>query len=245
MRSRLILLVLFCFSFLSATFAQKKVDTAKKVVAIRLTTKDSSVVKVRKFNDEQIITQSKEKDFIYDDVAPPQQTWWDRFWDWFWDLFSNIFEGKSYSPILKWTIIGLVVAGLVYFALRLAGVDLKVLVGKSKQVNVPYDERLENIHEIDFDEQLETAIKNGNYRAAVRLLYLKTLKKLTDAELIFWQPEKTNQAYVAELGDSSYQEEFTSLTNAFEYVWYGEFHIDKESFEKLNKSFLTFNTNVR
>jgi hypothetical protein len=245
MRLRIIFLLFCCLTCCYSANALEKVDSVKKVAVKKLALKDSSTVSVRKFSEDPIVERSKQKEFIYDDVAPPQLSLWDRFWIWFWSLVSKLFNGNSYGTFLKWTIVAVVIAGLIYFAMRLAGVDFRVLMGKSKQVFVPYEESLENIHEIDFDEQIETAIKNGNYRSAVRLLYLKTLKKLTDEQLIFWQPEKTNQTYVGELENSPYRDEFTLLTNKFEYVWYGEFHIDKASFDVLNQSFLTFNTALR
>lgn len=81
----------------------------------------------------------------------------------------------------------------------------------------------------------------GNYRLVVRLLYLKTLKQLSDRELIHWLPEKTNQAYVLEIADQAKQQEFAQLTTQFEYIWYGEFFIDKNSFAPIQESFHQFN----
>jgi len=236
------ILVFGCLANVDASAVQKlgkvPADTIKKKSAVII--KDSSIVEVRKFNEDSITTYSKQKEFIYDDVPPAKANWWDRFWRWLWNKINHL-NGAKAGPILKYGIIILVIGIVTFVIIKFIGVDLKILTGKSKKVTVPYEETLENIHEIDFDEQLEVALANGNYRLGARLLYLKTLKNLSDKELIFWQPEKTNQAYVLELENENYQKEFGELTNQFEYIWYGEFHIDKQTFEYINQSFSRFN----
>ncbi len=109
---------------------------------------------------------------------------------------------------------------------------LNIFRRKSLSANLPYSESLENIHEIDFDAEIEKAVSQHNYRLAVRMLYLKCLKQLSDATLIKWQPEKTNSAYINELNDVVKRTAFKLLTRQFEYVWYGEFAIDGSTFIK-------------
>lgn len=248
MRFLLAFIVLLLFAFnANATTVQKenvKKDSVKKAVVII----DSSKVAIKKIDEEAVNEYSKQRDFIYDDVTPAGLSWWDRFWmavgRWFAKLFSG---GGKHLPntgfliFLKYAAIVLAVALIVFIVMKIFGLDLKFLTGKSKTVDIPYEESLENIHEIDFEDHLENAINSGNYRLAVRLLYLKTLKHLTDRNLINWQPEKTNQTYVAELNNELYKTEFAGLTLQFEYIWYGDFYIDKASFEPINESFNQFN----
>lgn len=233
-----------------ATALQKPV-VAKTVIKPKIIKKplvltvDSSKVELRTIDEQAVDNYSKQKEFIYDDVAPASMSWWDRFWRWVWQLIGRLLNGEVSGGIIKFILIALLVVGVVYAVIKVIGLDLKLLTGKSKVVEVPYEESLENIHEIDFDAQLEQAIENGNYRLAVRLLYLRTLKHLTDKNLIDWKLEKTNQAYVAELTNENYKGEFTNLTNQFEYIWYGEFFIDKHTFEPINESFQSFNQSTK
>lgn len=219
----------------------------KKPAVLKL---DSSKVETRKFSQQAIKEYSTQRDFIYDDAAPKGLSWWGRFWRWIGYILDQIFGGKSTSDggftkvlfiILRWVLTALLVAAIGFIIIKIFGLDLRLLTGKSKAIDVPYEESLENIHEINFDDQIENALQNGNYRLAVRLLYLKTLKNLSDKQLINWQLEKTNQAYVAEIENPTYKQEFNKLTNQFEYIWYGEFFIDKNSFEPINQSFSQFN----
>lgn len=244
--------LLFLFFFLcagticSANVQQKKVpknivSKPKQIVKLDSTTK----VDLRKLNEQAISTYSKQKDFIYDDVLPETQNLWDKFWVWVWRSIRSILGNKVGGGIIKYLLIAIAVAIVVFIIIKLIGLDFKLLAGKSKNVQVPYQESLENIHEINFDEQIEKALKDHNYRLVVRLLYLKTLKQLSDQHLIEWLPEKTNQAYVLEITNEAQQQEFAQLTNQFEYIWYGEFFIDKNSFEPISKSFNQFNQLTR
>ena len=112
--------------------------------------------------------------------------------------------------------------------------------GGARKVEVPYSESLENIHEINFDEEIEKAVALHNYRLAVRLLYLKCLKQLSDRNLIQWKIDKTNSAYIYELSDPNQRQTFSRLTRQFEFVWYGNFAIDQQAFGNINQMFQDF-----
>lgn len=227
-----------------ATAVQKPVKpimVAKKDTILKI---DSSKVELRKFDEQALKKYSLQPEFVYDDV-PKTLSLWDRFWRWFWRLVNEFFSGKATGNIIQYVLIGLVVALVVFIVVKIIRLDLKLLSGKSKKVEIPFAETLENIHEIDFNEELEKAMQSGNYRLVVRLLYLKTLKQLTDQSLIDWQPEKTNQVYVSELVNEDYKLAFGKLTKQFEYIWYGEFFIDKNSFEPIQQSFQQFNEQTK
>nr|WP_157246938.1 DUF4129 domain-containing protein [Pedobacter panaciterrae] len=201
---------------------------------------DSTKVDLRKFDKSKLDAFAKEADFKYDD-APVGLSLWDRFWRWFWDLIGHALSNKMSGGLIKYLIIIVFVGLAVFIVLKIIGADLKIFSHKSQIVEVPYSESNDNIHEINFNEQIEKAIENSNYRLAVRLLYLRSLKKLSDTNLIHWLPEKTNQTYISEINDPDKKREFSKLTHQFEYVWYGEFFIDRENFNTIKDTFERFN----
>lgn len=209
---------------------------------------DSAAVVVRKFNAEQLDLYRKDKAFVYDRNQPENEGFWSRFWNWLWRLIKSWFGDPkpgvpqtNYFWFVKY-IVMVAIAGLVVLIIvKVMGLDLKIFSKKSKAIEVPYAESMDNIHEINFEEEIEKAMANGNYRLAVRLFYLNTLKKLNDQNVIDWQPEKTNQTYVAELADPEKRKVFQQLTLQFEYVWYGEFFIDRENFMEIKTQFDQFN----
>ena len=111
---------------------------------------------------------------------------------------------------------------------------------KAEEDLLAYHRLTENIHELDFSTLIEEAIEGHNYRLAIRLYYLKTVKQLTDKQHIHWQPTKTNRVYVDELGSSVLRKEFEQLTSQFEYVWYGEFQVTETEFHLLRDQFQFF-----
>ena len=132
------------------------------------------------------------------------------------------------------------VAAIVFLILKLAGVDpFKAIRSKSASA-LPYSEYTDNIHDINMDDELEKAITVRNYRLAVRLLYLKSLKQLNDAGLIHWEPNKTNTDYSNELQNFEQRLAFNLLTRQFEYIWYGEFSIDADVFGRISDLFKDF-----
>ena len=193
-------------------------------------------------------------------VKKATMTWWDLFWRWVWELWDSFWQwvghllaslfghinlGKHAAPILEFILIGLAVAFIVYLILLLIDIDfLKLFKKKQAGIEIPYAESLENIQQINFDEALDNAISVKDYRLAVRLLYLRSLKQLSDAGLINWKIEKTNSAYLNELKDEEQRRRFSIVTRQFEYVWYGDFPVDGNLFSNINAFFLDFKNNL-
>jgi hypothetical protein len=95
----------------------------------------------------------------------------------------------------------------------------------------------------DIDSLLNNAIRNGNYRLAVRYLYLQVLGTLAERKLIQINTYKTNYEYVNEVRKHKFANEFASITLQYEYVWYGEYPVDQRLFEQIRGSFNQFNKN--
>jgi hypothetical protein len=85
------------------------------------------------------------------------------------------------------------------------------------------------------------ATQNGDFKLATRLLYLRTLKNLNARGEIVWEPEKTNSQYVKEIKNTNRKQAFRSVSRLFEYSWYGSFHIDQQTYSKIDRSFADFN----
>ncbi len=237
MRKLAIIVVIFLCAFLSIskTFAAVKKTPAKVSI-------DTARITVKNFNSAALKKFSGDKDFNYHGQAIGTPSVWERFWNWVWQKLSSLFSGIPYGgAIFKYSLLALAVAGLIYIVFKALGVDaMQLFRGEAKKIEVPYTESLENIHEINFDAEIEKAISQHNYRLAVRLLYLRCLKQLSDKNLIHWQLDKTNAAYLFELTDAEQQQTFGVLTRQFEYVWYGDFFIDSEAFTSINLLFQNF-----
>ena len=245
-----ILFILLACAWLANGATSAKKPDMTHVVKFRI---DSIPVSQRHFSQAAIDKYRQDPEFDYA-VVKVSENWWDRFWDnvwevWnrFWTWVGHLFEklfghtavGKGTASVFRLVVILLVAGLIIYLLTRLAGIDLLKLLRKNKRVDeIPYSESVENIHQINFEDAIENAIAVKDYRLAVRLLYLRCLKQLSDANLIHWQIEKTNHAYLNELKDAEQRRRFSVVTRQFEYVWYGEFPLDGQSFQTINASFL-------
>lgn len=98
----------------------------------------------------------------------------------------------------------------------------------------------EDIFEMNFEKEIQKAVAEKNFRLAVRLLYLRTLRDLSDKNLISYTHEKTNADYLFQLAGTSYYKSFFRLTRDFEYTWYGQFELSQENFSFIQNDFSSF-----
>jgi hypothetical protein len=235
-------LLLTCL-VLSLGFISLAGTPVKQIKPKQMVHNDTVTVAVRPFNKAALDVYRHQNEFRYGG-GYVGESWWTKFWRWFWHLFSNDDKKAAlglFDIILKYVFIGLGVAALVFLIMKLIGIDaFNVVKRKSLLTTLPYDEAVENIYAIDIDAEIEKAISQQNYRFAVRLLYLRLLRQLSDSGLIHWDITKTNSIYVDELTNAEQRIAFKMLTRQFEYVWYGQFIIDAQVFKKISTLFADF-----
>lgn len=197
--------------------------------------------------DPNLKNKYKGQEFDYTTIKP-RETLWDRIKRRIAELLKSIFGEVD---VQKTGDITMVVLRL--FAIILGAFVLYVLISyllgkegnlffskKNKKLQI-HDENLnENIHEINFPEEILRFEKEGNYRYAVRYQFLKTLKNLSDKNLVDWVPEKTNRDYITEINNSTQKENFRELVRIFDYVWYGEFDINLNNYNHFKETFNSF-----
>jgi hypothetical protein len=204
---------------------------------------DSSEVNVRSFDSSAINSYKKDKQFQYDKIKEPVQSLWDRFWTWFWTQVDKLLSTKTGRNTVYLLLVIALVALIVFFVIKMTGNRTGLFGSKGKELN--YEVGEEDIHNISFEDAINDAIQTGNYRLAVRLVYLHSLKLLSDKMLINWTPGKTNSAYIYEMKDHPAYRSFNQLTMEFEYAWYGGEAVSKEHYEEFDASFREFKTHIK
>ena len=101
-----------------------------------------------------------------------------------------------------------------------------------------------HIEALDLDALVEEALREGNYRLAVRYRFLKILKLLSQKELIEWHFEKTNMDYLGEITHGPLQQEFRKASYLFENIWYGLQPIDEKGYHKVGHRFDSLNKSI-
>jgi hypothetical protein len=170
---------------------------------------------------------------------------WSRFTDWLLELLfgSTSSESRRY---LQWSFMALLVlVGIVLAIWLFRRSDFgSYLKGNTKHFEFNFADVEEDISGIDFDKKVVKAKGDTDYRMAVRWLYLKQLHLLNQKGRIAWQPYKTNMDYANELSGSSYKHSFKDISRIYEYVWYGKYSVNEQSFHSLEKEFKQFEAAV-
>ena len=205
---------------------------------------DRAPVQVRYPAPNRLHDLQTDRNYQYGTDAPPPDNPVARFFNWLFRKFADLLRSKAYQNVGQYVLLAAIVALVIYLLMK-AEVLGFLFPKKAQSSGLDYENLAENIHEIDFDAAIEEALTNRNFRLSVRLLYLQTLKRLTDANRIDYKPEKTNRQYVYELTKSPLQPDFELLTRQFEFVWYGDFPVDETRFGQLRQQFQAFSQAIR
>lgn len=201
---------------------------------------DSSRFEIRK--PKTSLTELKgQKDYQYGfEITPPVNSWWRKLIDSISKMYDDFFNDAVKGSYRKLFLILVIALALAYLFLRVFGFDFtSPFQRKEKEIEMGFYSEKETIHGRDFRKEIEAAVSREDFKLAIRLYYLRTLKALSEKKLIAWQPNKTNRSYYHEL-KPAIQKEFGGLTDAFEYSWYGNFEVGKSDFDEIRMKFENF-----
>ncbi|HLG02353.1 MAG TPA: DUF4129 domain-containing protein [Bacteroidia bacterium] len=173
----------------------------------------------------------------------------DRIWNAFWQSIRDAFitpegrktvttAGRVWQILLFLTLITLVVLAV----LKLSNTGISGIFSGKRKTREKADVTIEdeNIHAIDYIRMIEEARRNKDYRLGVRLWFLRTLKALSDHDWLSWRSDKTNADYYQELAGTKLQAGFDKVSLLYDYVWYGEFPVDANSYEAAEERFRNY-----
>ena len=148
--------------------------------------------------------------------------WFNR---WFGKILQKIFGShfaEEYSELILIGIAILLLILIIWFVYK----KRPELFMISRKNALPYAVEEDTIYGVDFARGIADALSRSDYREAVRLLYLQTLKQLSDEKRIDWQLYKTPTQYVYEVRVPA----FRQLTSHFLRVRYGNFEATEALF---------------
>jgi hypothetical protein len=207
---------------------------------------------IEKRHFEDLKDKYSGNDFIYERTAN-NSGWWTRFKQWLSDFIKNIFDINSDAKASDVTDIAIKVFYVVIFILvvffivkAIINKEGKWVFGKSSDKSIiPVTDIESNIYEADFKSLIASAERDNNYRLAVRYYYLLLLKNLSQAGIIEYDVEKTNSDYHYEINSEALKKEFSYTSYLYNYIWYGEFDIDNNQFQKAKTAFNQFLDSVK
>jgi len=165
----------------------------------------------------------------------PLAEWWQNLWrrfvGWLNRLLDKIgFGGVSVpaGPIMTWVLVAVLVIVLVF-----AGRGL--LSGLVKDVELAADGL--GAHEVLTSEaalqRADTLSRDGDYRRAVRYLYLSALLLLDERGLLRYDRSRTNREYLRNVsGSPALVQPLRAVIEIFDRVWYGFEPIDAPTYQE-------------
>ena len=222
--------------------ADKEDDVEKKSSEhfIQLEEKDSLVVYKRRLATGYTEDLKKDGDFWYADYAKEKEK--EKK-----EAAAN--PDLTYVPFMQrtWvqTLLWIIIIGGFAYAIMWYLMDSQV--GLFRKKNLPVNDRHdaseempEDIFAIQYQQEIDKALAQGNYRLAVRVHFLRLLRMLSDKNLIQYKQEKTNLDYLMELSSKTWYAEFFRLTRHFEYSWYGHFEVEEQTYRVIAGEFNQF-----
>jgi len=145
------------------------------------------------------------------------------------------------SPLAKVIAILIIIGLLIFTIMRIMVANGVIKNKKLIQLEaLSLDDIEDNLEESDLDKFLRHALEKGDYKTAVRILYLSVIQKLHANAWINWKKDKTNRDYLNEMRTRTGYTQFRNLTLAYEIVWYGDTTINAAEFERVNSFFSTY-----
>lgn len=147
------------------------------------------------------------------------------------------FFGSAFLQIFLWIVAGGVV-GYIIYQLFLNKGAFRTSTKWRKTAEIPETDD-NDIAGKDYETLSRRAAASGDYRRATRFLFLMTLQKLQDDQLIVYAVDKTNSTYLKELPLEK-RNDFARLALYYEYIWYGNAHMEKEIYRTVETTFTAF-----
>jgi hypothetical protein len=178
----------------------------------------------------QVILQRPE--FQWDRPPSPLQEWLDALWqrmiDWLQRTFGNLSISLPVPVDILTIVASLVLVIVLLYIFRGLFADLIV----ESRLEEQRDAGDENLTAESALQKAKDISRGGDYRTAVRYLYLSSLLLLDERGLLRFDRSKTNREYLRSV--SAFPQlsgPLRDVIDVFDRVWYGFHTIDQDDFE--------------
>ena len=209
-------------------FGQQKIDS------LLLKEDKEQPLNLRNF-EQELSEKYAGEEFVYDIKDGAAQNLIERFLQWFFQTLRENF-GIDISPeviqIMEYFIYILMGGLVIYLLVRFfIGERLSSIFTKNATGIIDINLSEDHIEQVDLNRLLKNALKENDFRLAVRYQYLISLKSLSQNGIIDWHFEKTNWDYLKEISTPAMQKLFKEVSYIYDYIWYGEQPVDAEKYK--------------
>jgi hypothetical protein len=164
---------------------------------------------------------------------PNAGRWWRDFWSWVGRVLEALLRpvgtvARPASQTAGWAILaigGLLLAGVIGYLL------LGLRRSMAAEARATDDDPEAGLTARTALDQAGEIARGGDYRAAMRYLYLSALLWLDEHDLLRYDRALTNREYLDRLRDNAtLRERLRPVVETFDQVWYGHAPLDAQSF---------------
>jgi hypothetical protein len=144
------------------------------------------------------------------------------------------------SSLFRWIFLGFFAILILYGIYQLALENNFKMLIRPKKYKTEKPDLSPAQDKINFDEMIRINQAEGNYRMAVRFLYLRLIHNLRGKSGLSIHDSSTNAEIVRAFGSRPETARLRWLATAYEYVFYGEFAPNQETYFLLKNKFDAF-----
>lgn len=205
-------------------YLEDEADTLKNGVSAN---DDYFPVNVRTIDESRFEKYKNDPDFNYRLNKKQSDDWITKLKNWIQQQLGSLTTSKSFAVLFDYVYYALAVLALLIIIRGFIKADRSgIFFGKISRNNLKLTNIREDIDKLDFEELISSAIDSRQYKLAVRYLFLKSLKLLSDKKIIEVKNHKTNSQYLFEIKDKKIANSFKNAVRRFEWIWYGDFPVD-------------------
>lgn len=158
--------------------------------------------------------------------------------------YTPVGDQQWFQTLLWLLIIGGFAAAIMWY---LAGSNVGLFRKRNRGLQTTAEEELatEDIFAINYQREIDKAEAAGNYRLAIRLLFLRVLKDMAGKNIIQYKQDRTNLDYLFQLHSTGYYNNFFRITRNYEYSWYGQFDVGEDAYRIIRNDFKQFDSQIR
>ena len=206
---------------------------------------DSEPLTVREIDESDLQGYRDNHDFDYD-IVKTESPWWEDFKTWLGNIFLQFFEWlfgiekavgyfATFLRAIPYLLLGVLIFILVKLFLKVNANALKQSQKNQSLVSLSEEEHI--IKNEDIGQLIQKALRDQNFRLAIRYYYLFILQLMSEKEIIVWELQKTNDDYLNEIQNRELKDPFRKITHWYDYIWYGSFDIDETKYKKAETTF--------
>jgi len=205
------------------------------------------------FNADKMADLKKDPSFDYLRTVE-NDSWWTRVKRWINTRYQQFTDWpfgdyKAYEfvevllKILPYLILGAFIGLIIWLFIRL--IPARSLFEEQETPQVFLNDEENIVRSENIGELIDDAIKDGDYRLAVRYYYLQLLRQLNQKKLINYEFQKTNSEYLNEIKENNLRIHLKKVMRIYDFIWYGSFSLSEPDFHLAQRNFQNLQTSIK